>query len=173
MSKENNIPSKKNLIISLITAGALLSVAVNGCRPNTGKREKTPQTASQKAVQAPASFTFSGGAGILLKDKQVVLIPHSFENRAAYQKRLENINSYSKEAGYTFVSIIDPDNKMAYDAAMMILYPRMYGKPYNMLDNPVSSWASMQIGGGDFVSKYTPGDISKTMREAKVNYRTL
>ena len=173
MSDQNNMSVKKNFIVSLMAAGALLSVMVGGCAPKMDKREKSPQKSVQKSVRAPERISLPGGAGVLLKDKQVVLIPHNTENRSAYEKRLKDINSYSKEVGYTFVSIIDPENKMAYDAAMMILYPRMYGKTYNMLENPVSSWASMQIGGPEFVAKYTPADIVKAMREAKANYRTL
>ena len=173
MSDQNNMPVKKNFIVSLMAAGALLSVMVGGCSPKMEKKEKVPQQSVQKAVKAPERISLPGGAGVLLKDKQVVLIPHNTENRAAYEKRLNDINVYAKETGYTFVSIIDPENKIAYDAAMMTLYPKMYGKMYNMLDNPVSSWASMQIGGAEFVAKYTPADIIKAMREAKANYRTL
>ena len=36
-----------------------------------------------------------------------------------------------------------------------------------MIDNPISSWASMQIGGGDAVAKYTPGDVANAQAEAK------
>ena len=52
---------------------------------------------------------------------------------------------------------------MIYDAAMMDIYARKFNKMYNMLDNPVASWASMQMGGGKFVARYTPADILKAM----------
>ena len=174
MSDQNNIPVKKNFIVSLMAAGALLSMAVGGCAPRIEKGEKAPQKTVQKVVQAPERISLPSGAGVLLQDKKVVLIPNNTENKAMYEKRLKDMNSYVKETGYELVSIIDPENKAAYDAAMMAIYPRLYGKMYNMLDNPVSSWASMQIGGAEFVARYTPGDIQKAMREAKTkDYRTL
>ena len=173
MSDQNNVPVKKNFIVSLMAAGALLSMMVGGCAPKAEKKEKAPAPIAQKSVQAPERISLPSGAGVLLKDKKVVLIPNNTENKDMYEKRLKDMNAYVKETGYELVTIIDPENKAAYDAAMTTLYPRMYGKMYNMLDNPISSWASMQIGGAEFVAKYTPADILKAMREAKGNYRTL
>ena len=152
----------KKMLLSLALAGATFSGALSGCKP-------TVPVAEQKAVAPttqtakPERISFPSGAGILCQDKQVILIPNIYENRDQYEKRLKDINVCSKEVGYTFISIINSENKMIYDAAMMEMYPRVHNKMYNMLNNPVSSWASMQIGGGKFVARYTPADILKAM----------
>ena len=168
MSDQNSISIKKSLIVPLV---ALMAV-VGGCTPEIQEGQKTSQKTVQKAVRAPERISLPSGAGVLLKDKKVVLIPNNTENKDMYEKRLKDMNAYVKETGYELVTIIDPENKAAYDAAMTTLYPRMYGKMYNMLDNPISSWASLQIGGAEFATKYTPGDILKVMREVKENYKT-
>ena len=152
----------KKMLLSLALAGAALSGALSGCKPVGPIAEHKAAEPTTQTVK-PERISFPSGAGILCQDKQVILIPNIYENRDQYEKRLKDINLYSKEAGYTFISIINSENKMIYDAAMMEMYPRVHNRMYNMLNNPVSSWASMQIGGGKFVARYTPADILKAM----------
>ena len=153
---------KKSLLM-LATLGTVFSAALSGC---SNRDEKPAQKAAPVVHQDNRSVSLPGGAGVLLKDKQVVLIPQYHENRAMYEKRLADMNAYTKQTGYTMVSIIDLENKAAYDTAMFQIYPIKNGKMYNMIDNPISSWASMQISGSKFVAKYTPGDIAKAQAEA-------
>ena len=166
MSEQNKHRSQ-NLLVTLMTAGALISFAVGGCT------ERSSENGTHKVTVTGQQVSLPGGIGVLLEDKQVVLIPKNTENKAQYEKRLRDINVCSKEIGYTFLSIIDPDNKMAYDAAMMKIYPRMYGRMYNMLEDPVSSWASMQMSGAELVSRYTPRDLVDAMIRESANIRTL
>ena len=149
---------------------AVASCLVGGCKPKESAEKQADQAAiTNVTAQAtkPQRVSFPSGAGILCQDKQVILIPNIYENRDQYERRLKDINLYSKAAGYTFITIIDAENKMIYDTAMMEMYPRVHNKMYNMLNNPVSSWASMQIGGGRFVARYTPADILKAMTAAR------
>jgi len=167
--------STKKTLFSLALAASVLATVFSGCdrkeksapAPTPEKKvmvqEKTPVQEEAK----PQRISLPSGAGILCQDKQVILIPNIYENRDQYEKRLKEINQYSKEAGYTFITIIDSQNKMIYDAAMMEIYPRVHKQMYNMLNNPVSSWASMQIGGGKFVARYTPADILKAMMQTR------
>jgi len=160
--KEN---AKKRLL-SLALTGAVLSAAVGGCKPKEASAEHLGPTTVTNTVSQPVKpqrISLPSGAGILCQDNKVILIPNIYENREQYERRLKEINQYSKEVGYTFITIIDSENKMVYDAAMMEMYPRIHNKMYNMLDNPVSSWASMQIGGGKFVARYSPADIAQAM----------
>ncbi|MDY6407272.1 MAG: hypothetical protein SPL08_01020 [Pseudomonadota bacterium] len=161
MTQQNKI---KSMLLSLAMVGAMLSGSIGGCRPKEMSDERTQMSATNTVqTMKPQRISFPSGAGVLCQGKQVILIPNIYENREQYEKRLKDINAYSKETGYTFITIIDSENKMIYDAAMMEMYPRVHNKMYNMLNNPVSSWASMQIGGGNFVARYTPADILKAM----------
>lgn len=166
----------KKMLVSLAMAGAMLSGAVSGCKPQQESEERpTNAVATQEIAgkQKPQRISLPSGAGVLCQDKQVILIPNIYENRDQYEKRLKEMNVSYKETDYTFITIIDANNKMVYDAAMMEIYPRIHQKEYNMLNNPVSSWASMQIGGGKFVARYTPGDILNAMRAVREQGRTL
>jgi len=152
----------KKRLLSLALTWAVFAGSFSGCSDKEQvEPHKTPVATAE--VEKPQRISFPSGAGVLCQDKQVILIPNIYENRDQYERRLKEINLCSKEAGYTFITIIDAENKMLYDAAMMEIYPRMHNKMYNMLNNPVSSWASMQIGGGKFVARYTPADILKAM----------
>ena len=164
----------KKLLFSMAMTWAVLSSMVSGCKPKEASAERAAvapvtNTVSQTVAQPekPQRISLPSGAGVLCQGKQVILIPNIYENRDQYEKRLKDINTYAKDTGYTFITIIDSENKMIYDAAMMEMYPRVHNKMYNMLNNPVSSWASMQIGGGKFVARYTPGDILKAMAAAR------
>ena len=156
----------KKMLLSLAVAWAVFAGSLSGCsRKEEEKPQKAPAATTE--ITKPQRISFPSGAGVLCQDKQVILIPNIYENRDQYERRLKEINAYSKEAGYTFITIINSENKMLYDAAMMEMYPRVHNKMYNMLNNPVSSWASMQIGGGKFVARYTPADILKAMAAAR------
>ena len=157
----------KKMLLSLALAGTVLSGALSGCKPVGPIAEHKAAAPAVQKTTKPERISFPSGAGILCQDKQVILIPNIYENRDQYERRLKDINLYSKEAGYTFISIINSENKMIYDAAMMEMYPKVHNRMYNMLNNPVSSWASMQIGGGKFVARYTPADILKAMAETR------
>ena len=171
----------KKMLFSMAMAWAVLSSMVGGCRPKEATAQDratvSPVTNTVAKVTAqsekPQRISLPSGAGVLCQDKQVILIPNIYENREQYEKRLKDINTYAKETGYTFITIIDSENKMLYDAAMMEMYPRVHNKMYNMLNNPVSSWASMQIGGGKFVARYTPADILKAMTEVRAQGRSI
>jgi len=152
----------KKMLLSLAMAGAMLSGMVGGCKPKEASAEKVHNAPVTEQAK-PQRIALPSGAGVLCQNNQVILIPNIYENRDQYERRLKEINLCSKEVGYTFITIIDPENKMIYDAAMMDIYARKFNKMYNMLDNPVASWASMQMGGGKFVARYTPADILKAM----------
>ena len=160
----------KKMLFSMAMMWSVLSSMVGGCKPNEAKASRATVAPATNTVtqtlaepEKPQRISLPSGAGVLCQGKQVILIPNIYENREQYEKRLKDINTYAKETGYTFITIIDSENKMLYDAAMMGMYPRVHNKMYNMLNNPVSSWASMQIGGGKFVARYTPADILKAM----------
>lgn len=154
----------KKMLLSLAMTWSILSCFTAGCESRETSAERSVvNTNTVSQTMKPQRITLPSGAGILCQNNQVILIPNIYENRDQYERRLKEINLYSKEAGYTFITIIDSENKMLYDAAMMDICARKYNKIYNMLDNPVASWASMQIGGGKFVSRYTPADILKAM----------
>ena len=167
---------KNNTLLKLATVAAILSAAFVGCSDKKyDKVTTTSTTHSQTKTDRQKMLSLPSGAGVLCQNNQVILIPLGNEDRPKYEKRLADINAYSQSAGYKFISIIDSENKAIYDAAMMEIYPKMHGRLYNMVYDPVSSWVSMQIGGGEIVSKYTPDDIVRAQKEfaQKHNSHTL
>jgi len=156
----------KKTVSRMIIGLSVISALVGACLVK-GKNQNTDIKTSMVEKGGHSLQNYPGGAGVLLKDNQIVLIPQMTENRSRYEKRLLELNKIAPLVGTnTFVTIINHENKQAYDAFMFDFCARQ-GKVYNMILNPYSSWASMQIGGGQAVEKYTPYDILKAQKEMK------